>query len=270
MAVRVLSWNLFHGNTKSPERHAYLEEMVRLAARERPDVVFLQELPVWALRRLGEWSGMTALGDVAQAPTLGPLPITAELGRRITAWNVGLFRSAFAGQANAILVRSDVHVRSRRLLVLNPPSFRRRQARALRLGLLPLLAWGAERRVCQVAHVRLPDDRRALLANMHATSFPPDHRIPCVELERALEWLDRVVEDGEVLVVGGDLNQSVGNSRLLSTVVDRGFSSPGPRIDHILVRAAELERPLTVWPTDRRRADGRLLSDHAPVELTIR
>jgi endonuclease/exonuclease/phosphatase family metal-dependent hydrolase len=36
----------------------------------------------------------------------------------------------------------------------------------------------------------------------------------------------------------------------------------------VLVRGAETSTPRR-WPTDRRRVDGRLLSDHAPVEVEI-
>ena len=36
------TWNLFHGNTKPPERHAYLEEMVR-QSRDRSDVNALRK-----------------------------------------------------------------------------------------------------------------------------------------------------------------------------------------------------------------------------------
>jgi endonuclease/exonuclease/phosphatase family metal-dependent hydrolase len=47
-----------------------------------------------------------------------------------------------------------------------------------------------------------------------------------------------------------------------------GFSQPGPGIDHILVRGAAVT-PIRRWPDERRERDGRLLSDHAPVELDI-
>src|ERR687888_2168608 len=71
----VRTWNLFHGNTKPPGRKAFLEEMVRLASADRPDVLCLQELPVWSLEHLARWSGMTAVTDVAKRP----LPGTVEL-----------------------------------------------------------------------------------------------------------------------------------------------------------------------------------------------
>ena len=42
----------------------------------------------------------------------------------------------------------------------------------------------------------------------------------------------------------------------------------GPGIDHVLVRGLTAS-PLTVWPVDRRRQSGAVLSDHAPVEVTV-
>src|SRR5438309_10676692 len=67
----VRTWNLFHGNTLPPGRRAFLEEMVRLASTDRPDVLCLQELPLWAHGKLAGWSAMTAVADVAQRPMLG-------------------------------------------------------------------------------------------------------------------------------------------------------------------------------------------------------
>src|SRR5438309_9634822 len=106
----VRTWNLFHGNTVPPGRKAFLEEMVRLASADRPDVLCLQELPLWALPELGRWSGMTAVTDVAQRPTLGPLPSTAGVGRVLTEIHHGLLRSAFTGQGNAILLGPRLQV----------------------------------------------------------------------------------------------------------------------------------------------------------------
>ena len=65
MGLLLRSWNLFHGNAVPPERRAFLEDMVRLGTADGPDVLCLQEVPVWALRRLADWSGMQALGEVA-------------------------------------------------------------------------------------------------------------------------------------------------------------------------------------------------------------
>jgi len=71
--------------------------MIELVTRDRPDVVCLQELPVWALRHLGEWSGMHPTTAVARQPVL---PVGA---RAITALNHRLLRSAVTGEGDAIL-----------------------------------------------------------------------------------------------------------------------------------------------------------------------
>jgi 1,2-phenylacetyl-CoA epoxidase catalytic subunit len=70
---------------------------------------------------------------------IGPIPVTAELGRHLTDLNPGLFRSAFEGQANAILVRRTIL--ARHVLTLNPLGFRLRTARRLGLPLLRQLDW---------------------------------------------------------------------------------------------------------------------------------
>jgi endonuclease/exonuclease/phosphatase family metal-dependent hydrolase len=95
----VRTWNLFHGNASPPERRAFLRRMVELVTHDRPDVVCLQELPVWALRHLERWSGMHASGAVARRPLL-PLG-----SRAVTALHHGLLRSAVTGEADAILTR---------------------------------------------------------------------------------------------------------------------------------------------------------------------
>src|SRR5439155_7617776 len=120
MRLLVRSWNLFHGNATPAERHAFLEEMIRLASGDDPDVLCLQELPVWSLRRLERWSGMTAVADVAARPLL---PV--ELGRAATDLHHGLLRSLLTGQANAVLLGPGLHLRDHRVVALNPWQFRR-------------------------------------------------------------------------------------------------------------------------------------------------
>jgi endonuclease/exonuclease/phosphatase family metal-dependent hydrolase len=269
MRLLVRSWNVFHGNAVPPERSAFLEEAVRLAS-DGPDVLLLQEVPVWALELLSAWSEMVAIGEVAARPSLGPLPSTAAIGKAITSLNHGLFRSAFAGQANAILLQPPLRPLDRHSIVLNPRSFRREQARWLRLGLAPRLAWANERRVCHALRIRLPDDSTALVANLHATSYPPDERLPDAELLRAATFVDALAGRDEPILLGGDFNVSRDRSRTLADLAgpEWGFSPAGAGIDHILVRGAPAGRPQR-WPVERRRLGGRLLSDHTPVEVRV-
>jgi endonuclease/exonuclease/phosphatase family metal-dependent hydrolase len=261
--VLIRSWNLFHGNACPPRRRSYLEEMVQLVTADGPDVVLFQEVPAWALSRLGGWSGMTAVTDVAQRPRLGPLPIPRELGRMLTALAPGLLRSAFAGQGNAILVGFELRPTAHEVLTLNPPGVRRQVTRELGLDPIARLAWAKERRVCQIVRLERPNSSPVVVANLHATSSPGDRRIPGAEIECAASRIDSFARESDVIVFGGDFNIEPGSSALPA-----GYSEAGPAIDHLLVRNATASS-LRVWPAERRCLDGILLSDHAPVELEI-
>ncbi len=244
--------------------------MVRLVSADSPDIVCLQELPVWALAQLGAWSGMTAVGDVAQRPRFGVLPIPADVGRAITSLNHGLLRSAFTGQANALLLRAKLTVVEHRQVVLNPFRFRRAQAQRLELSRVARVAWARERRVCQAMRVRRGTGT-FVVGNLHATSYPPDRRLAEVELLRAAAFVDGMALPSEPVLLCGDLNASVRRSRTLAELMSRewGFSGATPiGIDHVLVRGLQAGEP-HVWPPERRLRDGRLLSDHAPVEVDV-
>jgi endonuclease/exonuclease/phosphatase family metal-dependent hydrolase len=266
----VRTWNVFHGNAFPPERRAFLRDAIELVCADRPDLVCLQEVPAWALGRLDEWSGMRAFGAVAAPPRLGPFPSTAEIGRRISSLHNGLLRSVFSGQANAILAAPALlPLGDQQRIVLNERSFRRAQARWLGLDRLTQLAWAKERRVCHAVRLVLPDDRAALVANLHATASR-DRRVSDAELFRAATFADALAEPDDVCIVAGDFNVTAETSRTLDDLIgpEWGFSAPGPAVDHILVRGGKPEAART-WPPGRRRVHARVLSDHAPVELEI-
>jgi len=260
VSLLVRTWNVFHGNTSPPERRGYLEEMVQLASEDGPDVLCLQELPVWALQRIDDWSGMRSFGAVAARPLLG----SAELGRAITELNHGLFRSAFTGQANAILMRTELRPLATDSIVLNPPGFRRRVARELGLDTKLRLSWAKERRVCQAVRTDA-----LTVANLHGSSLH-DWRIPDAELMRAAVFADSVAEPDDVLVLAGDFNVIREHSRTLEQLAspEWGFTKPISWIDQVLVRGAPSGHAQR-WPDERRRLGGKLLSDHAPVEVRI-
>jgi endonuclease/exonuclease/phosphatase family metal-dependent hydrolase len=268
--VLIRSWNLFHGNTTPPGRRAYLDEMIRLATADDPDVLCVQEVPAWALGRLGGWGAMREVHALAARPVLGPLPIPATIGRALTAPNHGLLRSAFAGQGNAMLLSATLRVLREETLVLNPKRFRDAQARWLGLDWIARLAWGKERRVCHAVRAAWPDGRSMIVANMHCTSYPPDQRLPDAELLRAATFADALAEPDDIVVLAGDLNTSYLRSRTLHDLCapEWGFSPAGPAIDHVLVRGA-VSTPVHRWPDARREHAGRLLSDHSPVEVHV-
>jgi endonuclease/exonuclease/phosphatase family metal-dependent hydrolase len=262
----VRSWNVFHGRTSPPGRHAFLQEAVELAVRDVPDVLCLQEVPVWGVSRLGAWTGMTAIGHTTVPAGVGRLPMPHGMSRWLTDLHHGIFRSLFSGQANAVLVGGRIEILAYRQLVLNDRPFRLEHARAFGLDRRTRFEWARNRRLCQVIHTSLADGRALLVVNVHASSFRSDLRIADAELRRASYFASDLAAEDEVAVFCGDFNLRPGESSALAALRSAGYSPPGPGIDHILVRGASASM-LEVWPEDRRRVDGRLLSDHAPVEL---
>ena len=173
MALLVRSWNLFHGNTLPPTRRSHLREMVELAVSEQPDVVCLQEIPVWAAPRLAEWSGLRAFSAIARH---GLRP--AGLAGWITRLDNGLLRSAIGGQANAILVSPAHEVAD--------------------LGHVQISDRGRERRVCQAVRVA-----GLVMANLHASTDPA---AAAEEVERARVFVESMAAPDETVVLAGDFN----------------------------------------------------------------
>jgi endonuclease/exonuclease/phosphatase family metal-dependent hydrolase len=205
--------------------------MIRLITEGEPGIVALQEVPVWVLSHLEAWSGMASFGAVARPARLG------ALGRRLTMLAPDLFRSAFNGQANALLVRPPLEIVGEQRV----ETLRERGV--------------AERRVCQLVRVAT-SATVILVANFHATA----HR-----REQARKEIQRVGDlvsgDGPAIVCG-DFNAPQAGIR--------GFSPPIRGLDQILIRALGFERRPSAWAAERRRIDAKLLSDHAPVEAVIR
>jgi endonuclease/exonuclease/phosphatase family metal-dependent hydrolase len=253
----VRTWNLYHGNTVPPGRTAHLEEMVRLAAAAgRPAVLLLQELPLWSFPELEAWSGMQVFTQVAHRTPLG-----AALGGTITRLNPGLFRSAVSGQGNAILLDRALEPFDYHALVLNPLDFRKRQP----VGLEAQLAWAKERRVLQVIRARLPDERRMLVGNLHATHYPASPALAILEVRRASEFFLALAQPGEIEILGGDFNLS---AEAIGFLRAEGFSEAGPWVDHILVRGTPASPPKP-WPEERRQLRGHLVSDHPPLQVEV-
>jgi endonuclease/exonuclease/phosphatase family metal-dependent hydrolase len=236
LGLLVRTWNLYHGRTYPKSGRTYLERMVRLVTLDAPDIVALQEVPLWSLGRLERWSGMQAVWAVTVPNFLGPV------ARFVSDLDPVRVRFTVAGQANAVLINPHFEVRKHQVYVMNPEVSR-----------WAAITGGRQRRVCQAVEVE-GDDRSFLVANLHATNNPD---LAKLEVGLAADLL----HDAEHVLLCGDFNVP------RFTVAD--FSPPLAGIDQILVRGLELERRPERWPKERRLVNGHLLSDHAPVEAVI-
>ena len=199
------------------------------------------------------------------------MPITADLGRRLTDLNHGLLRSAFTGQANAILVHPRLRVLETHELHLNAPRFRNAQARWLALPPLARLAWAKERRVAHAARLDLPGNGTILVANLHATAYRPDARLADAELFRVAVWVDALAGPAEATVLTGDFNVFRRRSWTLRDLFsdEWGFAGGGgPSVDYVLARRIPIS-DVQAWTPERRVRDGRTLSDHTPIEARV-
>lgn len=207
--------------------------MVRYAVADDPDIVCLQEVPVWALPKLEGWSGMQAFGAVAARPRLG----SAKLGRLITELHHGFFRSAFTGQANAILVAPRHEVDEHSSSVVSKRG-------------------EGERRICQTARIA----GVGLIANFHVTPGP----LADVQFTRVVRVVESLGADSVVLC--GDANVRPGEGETYRELERLGYSAPAPGIDQVLVRGLKLVSGPRVG---EHTVDGIVLSDHAPLEMVV-
>ena len=85
-------------------------------------------------------------------------------------------------------------------------------------------------------------------------------------------FVDRTAELEEVVILAGDFNLTREQSRTIqeleSAPLESRWSDVGPNIDHILFRGA-VAASERVWPDSEREYDGKILSDHAPVEVRL-
>jgi len=233
VSLLIRSWNIHHGMTSPHTRRNYLEQAVRLISSDHPDIVCLQEVPLWGRYHLAGWSDMRMVCNSTRRVWFPP-----RLGGWITRLDQGFFRSAVSGQANAILLDHRLQPLERRWKVISR-------------------GW-RERRICQAVRVQ-----GIVIANLHASGVAGNPEVGAAETLRALTFAESLTQPGDVLVFAGDFNLSPKQLPDLPA-----FSPPGPGIDHILVRGVEASA-LWVWPEAQRTIDLGLLSDHAPLELRV-
>lgn len=171
-AVRVLTWNLYHGRAEPPAGRDLQPEFAAALAGWTWDVALLQEVPPWwppALARACDADHSTALTSRNALPAL----------RRAIAVRAPDVIKSNGGGANAILVRSSA----------GPIA----GAHRLLLRRLP------ERRVCHA--VVLADG--SCFANLHAQVHSPERAQADIERAAAatVAW-----SSGAPALLGGDFN----------------------------------------------------------------
>jgi endonuclease/exonuclease/phosphatase family metal-dependent hydrolase len=125
MALRILTWNLFHGRSVPDTPRELLPEFSALIAEWEWDVALLQEVPPWWPLPLARAANASARMAITSRTWL--LPLRRAIARR----RPDLIKS-WGGGANAILVRGQTITEHRiRPLRLFPE---RRVAHGVRLG----------------------------------------------------------------------------------------------------------------------------------------
>ena len=257
----IRTWNIAHGRDVPAGpghghlRRKLLREMAETMVQDAPDLVLLQEVPVWAGDLLREHTGMA----LTLAPSYGahvpfahvplPLAVGEALGKALP----DLVRTQFEGQGQAILYARSLLLVSARTVPLNRPQRLRGEPRIAHMARLRHRAAG----------------RELVVANVHADSHGAD-----AQVERAGYLLERYAR-GAPMVLAGDLNADPRSAGVRS-LIGRGFveDSGDLGVDHILSRGMRLEWPPTRWAPDRRelRVNGDRpvrLSDHDPVDAVV-
>jgi len=262
LTLQVRTWNTAHGRDMPPPgdshrhvRRKHLGEMALMMTEEHPDVILLQEVPVWAGDLLREATGM----GITVAPAYGahipfahvplPLAVGATLGRALP----DLVKTQIEGQANALLYGPELLLVSARRVQINDRRRFRGEPRVVQL--------------VRLRHRRL--GREFIVGNLHA-----DHGENRQQLERA-GYLTAQFARGAPAVLAGDFNAML-SSPGLRALKARGWQeeSADVNVDHVFVRGFEIEWAATRWDTGRRdyamNGDRPLrLSDHDPVDVVI-
>jgi len=276
-ALRVLTWNLYHGRDAPPARalrtlrslilrreehddtHVQLnrhlrDEFAMLIAHAEWDVCLLQEAPPSWNATLARACGADSYVSLTSRNWL------ASLRSRLAWWNPDLMGS-WEGGSNITLVRPAWSIAgTSRSLLLNP--FPERGLR--------------ERR--RMSFVRLrADETDVCVANLHLTAGA---RVRA-EAEARRAAAAAVAWAGHApLIVGGDFNLRPRETHVFEHLAqDHGLAAataPGA-LDHLLARDLEVVTPPHAWAPQSRELDvpvglesRRLrLSDHAPVEAAF-
>ena len=266
MENRLLTWNIYHGRDGPPDPALYKwwAEWTRTTLRNETHVQVNRDLwrqftdmlcaAPWDAALLQESPPRWQPGFSRECGAESFRSMTSRNWLERISWAVArrwpdLIGSSEGG-SNLILARGDSGgIAESRELVIQPRQPERRTMAFARLG-------------CGLC-----------VTSLHASTSPPRaEQELLLAAERAVEWAD-----GAPLVLGGDFNVRPQRSEIYAEL-ERRFGLSGPTapdsIDHLLVRGAEAVGAARAWPPEARELDedglALRLSDHAPVELTVR
>jgi endonuclease/exonuclease/phosphatase family metal-dependent hydrolase len=268
MEVRVLSWNIFHGRDAPPDKSLFTwrSEWLRRIERNETHVQVNKDLwrdytdmvcaAAWDVALLQECPPRWKPGFERECRADSFMSKTSRNWLENLSWRIArgwpdLIGSSEGG-SNLILARKQAG----RIVETHEMVVRQRRP---------------ERRTMEFARLECG----LCITNIHAsTAVPLAEEELLAAAEQALEWAgDRP------LVFGGDMNVRPYQSAVYDQIAERtglqGITATDS-IDHLLVRGAEVSSPAKPWPPEAREIpyeDTGLalrLSDHAPVELTVR
>jgi len=266
MDIRVLTWNIYHGRDGPPDPALYKwwAEWTRTTIRNETHVQVNRDLwrdftnllcgADWDVALVQECPPRWQPGFERQCGAESYRSMTSRNWLERTSWAIArrwpdLIGSSEGG-SNLILAR-------------------RHAGRIVQGRELVLRAHRPERRTMAFAEL----ESGLCVTSLHASTHVPlaEEELPRAA-EQAVEWAgDRP------LVLGGDFNVRPYQSEVFERLEERhgltGITAPDS-IDHLLVRGAEVISPPRAWPPEARELDedglALRLSDHAPVEVTIR
>ncbi len=266
MEIRVLTWNLYHGRDGPPDPALYKwwAEWTRTTIRNDTHVQVNRDLwrqftdmvcgARWDAALLQECPPRWKPGFERECGADSFRSMTSRNWLERLSWTIArrwpdLIGSSEGG-SNLILARGAAgEIAETRDWVMEPGVPERRTMAFARLG-------------CGLC-----------VTSLHASTSPPRaERELLAAAEQAVSWAG-----DSPLIFGGDFNVRPKRSSLYDEL-ERRFGLAAPTapdsIDHLLVRGAEVVTPARAWAPEERelREDGLALrlSDHAPVEITVR
>jgi endonuclease/exonuclease/phosphatase family metal-dependent hydrolase len=266
METRVLTWNIFHGRDGPPDPALYTRwaEWTRKTMRNETHVQVNRDL--WR-----EFTDMVCGADWDVA-------LLQECPPR---WQPGFERECGAESFRSLTSRNWLERISWRIARGWPDLIGSSEGGSNLILARPQTGGIAEPREITIRR-RRPERRTMAFARLgnglcvtsiHASTSPPRAEEELLlAAEHAVEWAG-----DDPLVFGGDFNVRPGQSEVFEQLAER-FGLTGitadDSIDHLLVRNLDVVSPPRAWAPEERELeeDGLALrlSDHAPVELTVR